>query len=54
MIQLTDKELDEFEQLWKKHNPGKEIDREALKIAAVKLFAVVSLVYHKDLESREQ
>lgn len=53
-MKLSDKDFKQFELLWRKFNPDKEIDREVLRATAIKLLGVVSLVYRKDLESREQ
>lgn len=54
MIELTEKQLGEFQEVWKKHNPGKKTDPELLKLAAVKLLTAVSLIYSEDIENPEQ
>lgn len=47
-MELSEKELDQFEKIWREENPGKGVSREELRQAAIKLLRVVTVVYGLD------
>lgn len=55
-MKVTEKEYKKFEAIWKKRNPGQQVDSKLLRAAAERLLDGVNHIYRStdQFESREQ
>lgn len=44
-MEVSEQAYKEFEKVWRKHNPGKQVDPELLRRAAGRLLEAVNLIY---------
>ncbi len=53
-MEISDKALADFENIWRKHNPNKNISKAELLSIAQRLLYVVKLVYRPIPDKRKQ